>query len=274
MDITTPTKTSAMRSWIATPFSNAPLFLGFVRQDIKGRFAGSAVGLLWAFLVPLSNILIYIFVFSIILKIKLPASNAGSPSFVVYLLSGLLPWMAFSECLIRSTDILLANSSIISKVAFPVQVLPYSLVSVSFIFNGIGFIIFLCYLALGGDWHSSWLLLPILVVCLYLFVLGLVAILSSLTVFLRDLREIVSVLVQIWFYATPILYPLAMVPERFRLLMDVNPVLPFITAFRQCLLQGRFWSGQFTIAVLLALCSYVLGGYCFMRLKPAFGDVI
>jgi len=137
--------------WFMAPFRFRLLFFGFVRQDIKGRFAGSVMGMLWAVLSPLSNMLIYFFVFSVIMKIRMVVQETGTTSFAVYLLSGLIPWMAMSDSLGRATTILLENSSIIVKVSFPVQILPFAVVTVAFLLNGIAMAFFLCFLANQGQ---------------------------------------------------------------------------------------------------------------------------
>ena len=205
---------------------------------------------------------------------KMPVMETGTASFTVYLLSGLIPWMAFSEGLGKATSCLLDNASIVSKVSFPVRVLPWSVVSVSFLFNGIGLLIFLCYLAAHGQAKGSWIILPVLLLMLYGFTLGIAAFLASVTVFLRDLRELVNMGLQLWFYATPILYPLSMVPERLSFLIYLNPAYFFIISLRQCLLQGIYWSSSFSAALFVSVLSVLSGGYCFMRLQSAFGDVL
>ena len=265
---------SVLADWLSTPFCLRSLVFGFIRQDIKGRFAGSVMGIVWSLLFPLSNILIYFFVFSVIFRMKMPVQETGTASFTIYLLSGLIPWMAFSEGLTRATNCLLDNASIISKVSFPVRVLPWSVVSVSFILNGIGLLVFLCYLAARGQAKGSWIVLPLLFLMLYGFTLGIAAFLASVTVFLRDLREIVNMGLQLWFYATPILYPLSMVPNRLLFLINLNPAYFFIVSLRQCLLQGIYWSSSFSIALCISILSIISGGYCFMRLRNAFGDVL
>jgi len=265
---------ASLLEWLTTPFGHTQLLFGFIRQEVKGRFAGSVLGLFWSVLSPLSNILIYFFVFSVIFRIKMPQVETGTTSFTIYLLSGFLPWMAFAEGLGKATGCLLDNRAIISKVAFPVQVIPWSVVSVAFLLNGIGLLLFLLYLAVHGLAKGAWIMLPLQFAMLYGFTLGLAAFLAALTLFLRDLREMVGMGLQLWFYATPILYPLSMVPPRFVALVRLNPALPFIESFRQSILQGIYWSPSFTMSLLLGCLSLLAGGLCFMQLRSAFGDVV
>ncbi len=265
----------SLRRWLLAPFIHPGLLRGFLSQDINGRFAGSMGGLFWSVLTPLANILIYMFVFSVIMRVRLPVEEIGTESFAIYLLSGLLPWMAFAEAMNRAPSFLLEKAALITKVSFPVEILPYINIITPFALNGIGFVLFLGYLLLAGYGQIGWLWLPLVILCHILFTLGLVAIISALSVFLRDLQQLVGLLVSVWFFLTPILYPLSMVPEGFRALILWNPMYPFIELYRQVLLRDDGVSGGLLLAILLlAGLSYLLGGWFFMRIKHAFGDVL
>lgn len=260
--------------WSLAPFKHYPLLRGFLRQDIHGRFAGSMGGVFWSVLTPLAHILIYLFVFSVIMRVRVPIEEAGTDRFVVFMLAGLLPWMAFAEALGRAPGFLLEKANLITKVSFPVEILPYVNTASPFMLNGIGFGLFLVYLLFLGYFHPIWACLPLVILCHALFTAGLVALLSALSVFLRDLQHIIALLVSIWFFLTPIIYPLSMVPEGFQRWMQVNPMYPFIELYRQVLLQHSLPLEMLAVAGTLALLSYSAGGWFFMRIKHAFGDVL
>ena len=183
---------SIIRRWLEIPFRFRTLFWGFVRNEIRGRFAGSIGGFVWGLLTPLANLLIYIFVFSVVLKIRLKPIETGTDSFVVFFLAGLLPWAAFSEALNSATDIFLGRANLITKVAFPLELLPLTGLIVPFVLNGLGFVMYLVYLIFKGYFHFGWLWLTVVIVVHMVFTLGLVILVSSLSVFLRDIKQFMS----------------------------------------------------------------------------------
>lgn len=263
-----------IKSWILIPFKNRFIISGLVWQDIQGRFVGSMGGLLWSVMIPFANILIFIFIFSKVMKIKVPASEAGTASFVIFLLTGLIPWMAFSEALMRSTTILLEKASIITKVMFPVEVLPFVCVAVAFILNAAGFVFLLLYLSVRGYADVAWLLLPIAIFLHILFTLGLTSLMAALAVFIRDIQQLMIVILNLWMYATPIVYSLSMVPEPFNGLMMYNPIYSFIDLYRQILLHHSVSVVTWLLTGFWSTTSFSLGGWVFMRIKHAFGDVL
>lgn len=263
-----------VKRWAEVPFRFRTLFWGFVSNEIRGRFAGSVGGFVWSLLTPLANMLIYIFVFSVVLKIRLKPMETGTDNFAVFLLAGMLPWAAFSEALSSATDIFLGRANLITKVAFPLEVLPLTGIVVPFFLHGLGFGMFLGYLIFEGYFHLGWLWLPIVVAVHMVFTLGAVILISSLSVFLRDVKQFIGTALSLWFFLTPIIYPLSMVPEKVRWLFKLNPLYPFIELYHQVLLLNNLsW-------VLLAYASGVaalfLGGgiIFFERSKSAFADVL
>ena len=203
-----------LKRWIEVPFHHQTLFWGFVANEIKGRFAGSMGGFLWSLLTPLANLIIYIFVFSLVLKIRLKPMETGTDSFAVYFLAGMLPWIAFSEALGNAAEVFLGRANLIAKVAFPLEMLPISGVMVPFFLNGLGFGMYLVYLGFMGYLHPAWLWLPMVVLLHMVFARwGLSPWLPALAVFIRDVRQFMgTVICLLWFFLTPIIYPLSMVP--------------------------------------------------------------
>jgi lipopolysaccharide transport system permease protein len=263
-----------IKQWLVAGFVYRSLLRDFVRQDINGRFAGSMGGLIWTVLTPLANIFIYVFVFSAILRVRIPAAETGTDKFVVFLLSGLFPWMAFAEALGRSTSLLLDKASLITKVSFAVEILPFVGTLAPFVINGIGFSVFLAYLVLQGYGGMTWLLLPAVVVSHALFTVGVVAVSSAICVFIRDIQHIVGLLVSVWFYLTPIVYPTSLVPARFQEWLLVNPMYLFIELYRQVLLRDVFSLKLFVAVTVMSTVVFLIGGWLFMRIKHAFADVL
>jgi lipopolysaccharide transport system permease protein len=263
-----------LRQWLFTPVTHYRLFHNFTRQDFFGQFTASIGGWLWLFLTPVVHIIIYAFVFSYIFQVRAP-EEFGQTRFVVFMMIGYLPWFAFAEALSKSTGLLLEKAPLITKVMFPVQVLPVVGAAVPYLTHAIGFGLLLGYLATQGLFSVAWLLIPVIFALQFLFTLGLVAVLSALCVFLRDLQQIVLLSVTIWFFLTPVIYPISMIrDEGVRDLFLLNPMHSFINLYREIVLLGEVSLTHLTIIVPTALISYCVGGWLFMRIRHAFGDVL
>ena len=254
------------KRWVEIPFHHRTLFWGFVSNEVKGRFAGSMGGFLWSLLTPLANLLIYIFVFSMILKIRLKPMETGTGSFAVYFLAGLLPWTAFSESLNSATDVFLSRANLITKVAFPIEILPLAGVVVPFCLNGLGFGMYLVYLSFLGYAHVGWFWLVAAVPVHMLFTLGLVVLISSLSVFLRDVRQFMGTALSLWFFSTPIIYPLSMVPGKFQWIIKLNPMYPFVELYHQILVRHSISWSMLVCATGLALLSFISGCFVFLNI--------
>lgn len=227
------------------------------------------------FLTPIVHIIIYSFVFGYIFQMRNAVEGFGETQFVIFMMIGYLPWFAFNDALSKSTGLLIEKAPLITKVMFPVQILPVVGTVVPYITHGIGFGLLLLYLASQGLLSVSWLLIPVVFVLQFLFTMGVVAVLSALCVFLRDLQQLVALGVTIWFFLTPIIYPITMVQdEATRQLFLFNPMHSFINLYREIVLLGEVNMTNLQIVIPVSLLSYFLGGYLFMRIKNAFGDVL
>ena len=262
-----------VKRWITEPFKHRTLFWGFVNQEIKGRYAGSIFGLIWSILLPLANLLIYFFVFTVVFKIRLNPEN-GTESFVLYLLCGLLPWMAFAEALGNSPGIFVGKANLITKVAFPIELLPISGVAVVFFMNSIGLLLLLCFLAFQGYLNFAWLILPLVIGVHMLFTLGLVVLIASLSVFIRDIQQMIGVVLSLWMYLTPILYPITMVPEQIQWILYLNPMCMYIELYHQVLLCKTIPWGMLLNCFVLALMMFIAGAGFFGKSRNAFADVL
>ncbi|MCP4682523.1 MAG: ABC transporter permease [Desulfobacterales bacterium] len=246
----------------------------FIVKEIRGRFAGSMAGVLWTLINPLATIIIYFFVFSIVLRIQVTVDETGTDSFAVYFLSGLFPWLLFSDGLIRSVGCIVNNANLIKKVAFPVEVLLAATVLTAFIVNGVGMLLFLVFLFFKGYVHITWFLVLILIPLQMLFTWGIASFVAAACVFIRDTSELLGIVLMLWFFATPIIYPLSMLPDKIRSLMAFNPVSSFVGLYRDALLTHQIHWLPVAQLTLISLLLYGIGVWFFMRAKPAFGDVL
>ena len=263
-----------VRQWIAAPFLHYRLFHNFTRQDFFGQFTASVGGFFWLFISPAVHLLIYAFVFSYIFKLRAPP-EFGETRFIIFMMIGYLPWFAFAEAMTRSTGLLLEKAPLITKVMFPVQIIPIVGTLVPYLTHITGCVLLLIYLAFDGYLNWLWLWLPVVFFFQFLFTMGLVAVLSALCVFLRDLQQLVTLLVTLWFFLTPIIYPISLVgSETVRDLFLLNPMHSFIHFYRELILLGEFSLTNFQILAPISLISYCFGGWLFMRIRHAFGDVL
>jgi lipopolysaccharide transport system permease protein len=271
--MTSPRFTLALKP-IVSIGSHFHLLKEFIVRDVKGRFAGSMAGIFWTLINPLATILVYFFIFSIIFRIRVKAEETGTNSFVVFFLAGYFPWLLFSEALTRSAGILLENTSMITKVVFPVELLPASAVLATIMINGFGLVVYIGYILAKGYGSVAWLWFGALFTAQLFFTFGLAYFLAAFCVFVRDVKEILTIVIMIWFHVTPIIYPLSLVPAAARPIMLWNPMAMFVLLYRDAfLLHQMHWLWLMRLAVI-SLISYVLGAWFFMRARPAFGDVL
>lgn len=251
------------------------LILLMVKRDLLGRYKGSFAGVLWTVFNPLALLLTYWFVFSVILKVRIDP-NSKPIDFVFYILAGLLPWMAFSEALIRSNTCILENPNLVKKVVFPLETLPVNRTLSSGINSLVG-VLLLIVLLLGsrGSIHWTVILLPVVLLPQLLLTVGLGWFLASLGVFVRDTNAIIGLVLTVWMFLCPIVYPQSMVPKALLPWFRLNPFLPVVTGYRSVLLDGTIPDvNSWLCLVGISLLIFFLGYFWFIRTKRAFADVI
>ena len=254
---------------------NSYMIRSMVTRDMRERYMGSYLGFFWSVIHPLTQLLIYYFLFSVVMKMRLGPEYGGT-SYAIWLISGLLPWMFFTEVVNRSPDAVLGQASIIKKMVFPSELLPFVHLAAAMVNHFIGLSILMGFILVLGYGIST----KLLFVFLYLLIIGMFALgvswlLSSLNVFLRDIGQIISVVINIWFFLTPIMYPGSMIPPEVQGLMKLNPMFHAVEGYRMALL-GRADMDVKGLAFLLviALITFAIGGLTFQKLKPAFADVL
>jgi len=244
-------------------------------RDLKLRYRGAFLGALWAVLQPLAMLALYTFVFSIVLRVKM-GSDASPHTFALYLMAGMLPWLAISEALARSVSAIVDNANLVKKVVFPLEVLPVVPVVSALAAQAIGTALLLAaLLALGRSLHVTALLLPVLVVPQVLMTVGLAWLAGSFGVFVRDLGQFIGLALTTWMFLTPIFYAPEAVPTAFRAVFDLNPLVALIDAHRSVLLEGALPDARsLGILTLASAGVFGLGLAWFRRSKPLFADVL
>jgi ABC-type polysaccharide/polyol phosphate export permease len=245
-----------------------------VRRDFQGRYAGSVLGFAWSLLQPLWLLVLFTFVFSTVMKVTPVGTRTGH--FSIFLFGGLLPWTALNEGVLRAATSITDNASLVKKLRFPAEILVVAVVLAALLQEAIAVVIFISALVWVGEF--SWGGLPLLLVAVPLQIgltLGLGLLMASLHVFFRDTAQIVGMVFNVWFYLTPIVYPLALVPVRYRPWLELNPLTALVGLYRQAFLGGRveYVPGLLSMALAVAVLTS-LGFWLFGRLKPAFVDEI
>ncbi len=257
---------------------NRHLIAQFTRRDLLGRYRGSYLGIFWSFLNPLLLLGIFTVVFGVIFKGKLLEHRAEGPAdFALAMFAGLIVFNFFSECITRAPNLIMQNANYVTKIVFPLEVLPVTTVLASLVHLFISlFPLWIGVLILDRHLPPTILVWPVLLVPLCCFNLGIVWLLSAIGVFLRDLNEIVIALVQILLYASAIFYPITTDKlGAFYPVVRYNPVAFLVEQSRilavygdRINLVGYGWTTL--VSVLFMLCGYTV----FMRVKHAFADVI
>jgi len=251
------------------------LIFQLVRRDFEQRFVGSAAGWLWGVIQPLVQLLSWTFVFSICMKQQVPPGQ-GTQSYPIYLFAGMLPWMLFTDTVQRSSSSLLDYASLITKTVFPAEVVPISVFISSLISHGMALVLAIAAIAVTENHITPLLLvLPIYMVLLGLFSVGIGWIAASLQVYLRDTVQMVSVILTFWFWLTPIFITEDQVPDRLKFLVAGNPLSYIVRAYRQALLLYQPPSFvEFGIVAGCATGTFILGGLFFRHMKRGFADVL
>lgn len=240
--------------------------LGSVKREFQSRYANSLLGALWPLINPLAMITVYTLVFSQLMRAKLPGVEDGL-AYGFYLCSGFLVWGLFSEIVGRSQTMFIDSANLIKKVSFPRICVPAVVVLSALINFSIAFGIFILFLMLAGSYPGAPLIvLPLLVAGVVLFAGSLGVVVGILNVFFRDVGQAVGVVMQFWFWLTPVVYPVSIIPDRFRPLVDWNPLTPVITAFQQVLVF-RSWPDWASLVypVVLSLLLCVAGLWLFRQ---------
>jgi lipopolysaccharide transport system permease protein len=247
---------------------------GAVKREFQTRYLGSLLGGLWSVLNPLAMIVVFTLVFSQVMGSRLPNNSGGLFGFSVYLCSAMLPWNWFSELLGRLNAVFIDNGNLMKKASFPRICLPTIALLSTAIHFVIIFCLFMVFLALIGNLPGASLLAFPVVLTIHIgFAIGLGLLLGTLNVFFRDVGQFTGVLLQFWFWFTPIIYVTSVLPPGLQTVVAFNPITPIAEAYHAIFMQKTFpnWGGLIYPAVL-ALLLLGFGGVTFLRLSGEIVD--
>lgn len=251
------------------------LIANLVIRDFRQRYVGSSLGWLWAAVHPAVLLASYTFVFSVVLKIP-KGTDWGTDSFALYLFAGILPWLLFQETVARSATSIVDYSNLITKTVFPSELLPVSIFCANLLHHLIGLVVLLAIALSAVERITPALaLIPVYLVLLAMFTVGISWIVASLQVFLRDTSQVLNIVLIFWFWTTPIFFSVDRLPEQIRLLGRLNPLAQVVDAYRRAILTGGM-PGSSDLALLagVSAAAFLVGGAFFRYTKRAFGDVL
>lgn len=263
------------RGWMAVNFKELwqyrELIYFLTWRDIKVRYKQAVLGVAWAVLQPLLTMVIFTVIFGVLLK----TPSQGLP-YPLFALSALLPWQLFASALQRSSVSLVGNANLITKIYFPRLAIPLSSVFAALVDFGVSFVVLLgvmIYYQYWPGWNIFWLLPIVLLALLTALAVGLW--LSALNVQYRDIQHMVPFIIQVWLYASPIVYPIEIIPTGvWRSLYGLNPMVGVIQGFRWALLGGNPPDATMLISVGVVLILLVSGLYYFRRMEKTFADIV
>jgi lipopolysaccharide transport system permease protein len=252
-------------------FKYRELLLELTKREIKQRYKQSVLGYAWVILNPFFQMLVMAFVFSKIMRVP----SLGVP-YSVYLYAGLLPWTLLSNSLLGAVNALVGNAGLITKIYFPREVFVASTIMakiVDFLLATTVFIAFLIYYQTPVTWHLIWLL-PIFFIQ-QIFTYGLALILAAANLFYRDVQYVFNLIILVWMYLTPVIYPTELFPAQYRWIFQLNPMAVIINAYRQVILAGAEPNYlSLSLAAVLSVLLLAIGFKLFKRLEGIFADIV
>ena len=251
------------------------LIYQLVKRDFQQRYVGSIAGWMWGFIHPLVLLASYTFIFTVCMNQKLGPGEV-TQNYPLWLFAGMLPWLLFSETVQRSSGSLVEQANLITKTVFPAEIMPVAIFLSSLMSHllALGLVI-----GAAGLWLHQFspavLMLPLLMLLVGMFAVGVGWIASSLQVYLRDTVQVVMVGLTFWFWLTPIFIPDDRYPARFRFLLDLNPLAYVVRDYRLMLLGNTLPPLRDLLAAgAFGIAAFVVGGLFFRRLKRGFGEVL
>jgi ABC-type polysaccharide/polyol phosphate export permease len=248
------------------------LIQSLVSRELKARYRGSVLGFLWSFFNPLLLLLTYGLVFTYMLPV---ARSPRLDPYFLFLFCGILPWTWFNSSLLEASGVLIAGGNLIKKVLFPAEVLPVVTVLTNLVQFLLGLPVLVAFLALTGRLSATALLAVAPLVVQLVLTVGLALLISALTVHFRDIQNILSHILHLWFFATPVLYSYDETPLAMKALLRLNPMTHVVFSYQQMLFEGKFDHGRgLLLSALIAVAVFALGAFLFDRLRDTLAEEV
>ena len=255
---------------------NRELIRSLTQREVIGRYRGSILGMFWSFFNPVLMLAVYTFVFSVVFKARWNTGSDSRNEFALVLFAGLMVFNLFSECVNRAPTLILSNVNYVKKVVFPLEILPWVSLGSALFHTLISLGVWLLFYAIffGVPPVTAWHL-PVVVIPLIAFTLGISWFLASLGVYLRDVSHVIGLLTTILMFLSPIFYPVSALPVQYRGLFQLNPLTSTIEMVRDVLIWGKLpdWT-LYGVSLALALLVVCLGFAWFQKTRKGFADVL
>ena len=257
-------------------WNNRNLLQTLIVREVSGRYRGSVLGILWSFFNSVFMLVVYTFVFSVVFKARWGGTEGSKAEFALVLFVGLLVFNLFAECIARAPSLILANTNYVKKVIFPLEILPWVVFGAAFFHAVVSFLAWiLFYLVIFGLPHLTLFLFPLLLLPLCLLILGLSWFLAALGVFLRDIPQVVGILITVLMFVSPIFYPISAIPDKYHVVLYMNPLTVIIESARNTLVWGK-QPDWLLFGICLSGSALVawLGFAWFQKTRKGFADVL
>ena len=257
-------------------FANRRLLASLAYREVREGFVGSVLGPTWVLLSPLVTILIYLFLFAVVLQVKIEPGHRIQGDYAMYILAGLVPWLLTAEVMNRSCSSIIVNASIVKEVIFPIEILPAKSIIVASSSFIVSYGLFFVYSVVTlGAFPPIYTLFLVIVAVYYLLLLGIAMLFAAITPFFRDWAKIVALIPQFMIYITPIVYVSDWVPPILRPLLYLNPFSYTTWVFQDVLFFGEVrHPAAWVVSPVLCIGAYFWGAATFWKLKNQFGNVL
>jgi len=249
----------------------------FAWREVVGRYKGTYLGLVWSLLNPLLTLAVYTVVFGVVLKAKFgPAAEAGTAQFALALFCGIIIYNVFSVCVSKAPSAIYEQPNLVKKVVFPLEILPVAMLAASIVNAGFGLAILIpALLIFSPNLSSTIYMFPLVLLPLCALSLGVAWFLASIGVFIRDVGQAIVILLQLLFFASPVIYPLSAAPGVFQIILRLNPLTTILEDARRTLIWGQSIEWPWWFAVTIVSLIVMQSGYVwFMKSKRVFADII
>ncbi len=245
-----------------------------VVNDFRSRLSRSKLGTVWIVLHPLAQVLIFATILSSVLAARLQGID-NKYAYAVYLVSGILCWSLFAEIVQRCLTVFIDNGSLLKKMQFPRIALPLIVVGSSLVSNVALLLAILLILPVLGFYPTlAWIWIPVLMVLTVMLATGIGLLLGTLNVFARDIGQVMAIVLQFWFWVTPIVYPVDVVPEAFKSTLAFNPVAPLVMGYHDVIVYGRAPGAGLVYPAVMSLILLALGFFVFRRASAELVDAL
>ncbi|BBV92435.1 ABC transporter permease [Enterobacter roggenkampii] len=268
----------SIRSHLLSFWYNKNIIFQMTKRDILGKYKGSAIGVLWSLINPMLMLIIYTLVFSVVFKARWGTGAVDEPKtqFAVILFVGLIIHSFISECLVRSPNLILQYSNYVKKVVFPLEILPLVTVLSALFHSAISYVVLcIAFFMFNGYLHWTIIFAPLVFLPLFVLSLGLVWLISSLGVYIRDIGQSIGIIVTILMFLSPVFYPLSALPKTMQSIVLLNPLTYIIEQSRNVIVWGKLpdfygLSLYLSISIVISTLCYIW----FQKTRKGFADVI